>query len=75
MITFFFILIIMIAILIVAYALFSIYLRKPFGLLIAALLHIALGILLLSSFSIYLFLLALIEVVGCFVLAIRKRTT
>lgn len=61
--------------LIVGYAIFSIYLRKPFGLFIAALLHMILGILSLPSIGLYVLAVALLEIIGGIAFAIRKRTT
>ncbi|HLS66277.1 MAG TPA: hypothetical protein VK029_04695 [Pseudogracilibacillus sp.] len=60
--------------LIIGYAIFSIYLRKPVGLFIAAILHVVLGILSLPSIGLYILGLAALELIAGITLAIRKQT-
>lgn len=60
--------------LIIGYAIFSLYLRKPVGMLIAALLHVVLGILSLPSIGLYILGLATLELIAGIMLAIWKRT-
>lgn len=52
------------------YGLFSIYLRKPLGLFIAATFHIILGILSLPSIGLFVLALAIIEIILGIVLTI-----
>lgn len=58
-------------ILIILYAIFSIYLKKISGLYIAACLHIILGILSLPSLGIFMFIIALLEIIVAILL--KKR--
>jgi len=63
-----------IAILVLLYALFSIYLKKATGLFIAAIFHIVLGILSLPSIGLYVIGLAVIEcIVGIGLITRQKQ--
>lgn len=62
-----------VTILVLLYALFSIYLRKMTGLFIAAAFHIVLGLFSLPSIGLYVIVLAVIEcIVGVVLIAKQK---
>ncbi|WP_240377933.1 hypothetical protein [Bacillus piscicola] len=55
------------------YAIFSIYLKKPAGLYIAAAFHIVLGILSLPSIGLYVFGLAVLEIITGIIMMVTSR--
>lgn len=57
------------------YAIFSMFLRKPLGLYMAAAFHVVLGVLALSSIGLYVFGLALIEIVIGISMTVKHRQT
>lgn len=61
-------------IVVVAYAVFSIYLKKPLGLYIAAAFHIILGILSLPSIGLYVFGVAIIEILVGVLMTTKKSS-
>lgn len=56
------------------YAIFSVFLKKPVGLYIAAAFHIVLGILSLPSIGLYVLGLAIIECIVGIIMTVKRRT-
>jgi len=56
------------------YAIFSIFLKKPLGLYIAATFHIILGLLSLPSIGLYVLGLAVIELIIGIIMAVKLRS-
>ncbi|GAB3803495.1 hypothetical protein [Virgibacillus kimchii] len=57
------------------YAIFSVFLRKPTGLYIAAAFHIVLGVLSLPSIGLYVLGLAILEVIVGIKMTVKYRTS
>lgn len=62
---------VMIAVLL--YAIFSVFLKKPTGLYIAAIFHIVLGVLSLPSIGLYVLGLAVIELIAGIIMTVKLR--
>ncbi|RKQ28343.1 hypothetical protein [Oceanobacillus halophilus] len=57
------------------YAFFSLYLKKPIGLYIAAAFHIVLGILSLPSIGLYVLGLAILEIIVGIAMTVKQHRT
>lgn len=57
------------------YAIFSVFLRKPLGLYIAAAFHLILGILSLPSIGLYVLGLAIFEIIVGIAMTVKYRHT
>jgi len=60
-------------IVVLLYALFSVFLKKPIGLYIAAAFHIVLGILSLPSIGLYVLGLAMLEIIVGIMITMKSR--
>jgi len=60
-------------IVVLLYALFSVFLKKPIGLYIAAAFHIVLGILSLPSIGLYVLGLAMLEIIVGIMIMMKSR--
>lgn len=60
-------------IVVLLYALFSVFLKKPIGLYLAAAFHIVLGILSLPSIGLYVLGLAMLEIIVGIMITMKSR--